>query len=413
VNCSKCKAAWTPPVGRTITNCPFCGEALAATMFTSKESALHEMLRSIVQQFGREILGETRLRGLISDLMPNSEKKYLRILKQAVDDGVGTKLLEMESDTFAVRTMKISSLKETFKNNNGFSNSADYVVECFLFALGLVKNILKEKESIKPINKREIIKQTIEIAFSNNKLTKEEAGSLFNVAKTIDYPAMLVQAMIKVKIEELNLFPDVPYQYDEKYDRESINSRNWISFDTYEFGSKNYESIKVGNRVWMNRNLDVSHFRNGETIPEAKTIEEWKKAGKKGEPAWCYYKNDPKKGRMYGKLYNWFAFNDPRNIAPKGWRIPSFEELDVLIFNLADKDLAISNIFFSGIPCGYRSSNFDFVSYGYTEYLWSSAEYNSTHAHCRSPYRWIDSVYSIIESKDYGFSVRCLRDADY
>ena len=73
----------------------------------------------------------------------------------------------------------------------------------------------------------------------------------------------------------------------------------------------------------MSKNLNVSRFRNGEIIFEAKTIEEWEKAGENKTPAWCYYNNNPTNGAKYGKLYNWYAVNDIRALAPKGWHIPS------------------------------------------------------------------------------------------
>jgi uncharacterized protein (TIGR02145 family) len=77
---------------------------------------------------------------------------------------------------------------------------------------------------------------------------------------------------------------------------------------------------------WSPKNLDVDKFRNGDIIPEAKTNEEWKLAGKTGKPAWCYYDNNPENGKEYGKLYNWFAVTDPRGLAPKGFHIPTSQE---------------------------------------------------------------------------------------
>ena len=53
---------------------------------------------------------------------------------------------------------------------------------------------------------------------------------------------------------------------------------------------------------WSPKNLDVDKFRNGDIIPEARTDEEWKLAGKNGKPAWCYYDNNPENGKLYGKL---------------------------------------------------------------------------------------------------------------
>jgi uncharacterized protein (TIGR02145 family) len=69
-------------------------------------------------------------------------------------------------------------------------------------------------------------------------------------------------------------------------------------------------------------------FRNGELIPEAKTKNEWETASEEGRPAFCYYNNDPTTAKKYGVLYNWYAVNDPRGLAPEGWRVPSYSDID-------------------------------------------------------------------------------------
>jgi uncharacterized protein (TIGR02145 family) len=84
--------------------------------------------------------------------------------------------------------------------------------------------------------------------------------------------------------------------------------------------------VKIGDHTWSDKNLAVATFRNGDAIPEAKTAEEWKKALDAKTPAWCNYDFDPAKGEKYGKLYNWFAVNDPRGLAPAGWHIPKTTE---------------------------------------------------------------------------------------
>jgi uncharacterized protein (TIGR02145 family) len=84
--------------------------------------------------------------------------------------------------------------------------------------------------------------------------------------------------------------------------------------------------IKIGSQVWMTKNLNVDTFRNGDKLPEAQTNEEWESAGKNKQPAWCYYDNETKNGAKYGKLYNWYAVNDPRGLAPIGWHVPSEDE---------------------------------------------------------------------------------------
>ena len=91
------------------------------------------------------------------------------------------------------------------------------------------------------------------------------------------------------------------------------------------------QTVTIGIQVWMTKNLDVSTFRNGDPIPEAKTEEEWNKAGENKQPAWCYYDNDPANGQKYGKIYNWYAVNDPRGLAPDGTHIPSINEWTNLI----------------------------------------------------------------------------------
>ncbi len=91
-----------------------------------------------------------------------------------------------------------------------------------------------------------------------------------------------------------------------------------------------YRSITIGSQVWMAENLNNSHFRNGDFIPEAKTNRAWEKAGNRKHPAWCYYKNSFENSSIYGKLYNWYAITDPRNICPVGWHVPTIDKWNEL-----------------------------------------------------------------------------------
>ena len=81
-------------------------------------------------------------------------------------------------------------------------------------------------------------------------------------------------------------------------------------------------TVSIGRQIWMQENLDVSRYRNGDPIKYAATTQEWLDAAASGQGAWSYYKNDAANGK-YGRLYNWYAVHDPRGLAPKGWHIPT------------------------------------------------------------------------------------------
>lgn len=88
--------------------------------------------------------------------------------------------------------------------------------------------------------------------------------------------------------------------------------------------------VKIGKQIWMTKNLDVSTFRNGDSIPEVRNYADWINAAFNKQPAWCYYNNDIEEGKVYGKHYNWFAVKDPRGLAPEGYRIPTKKDMKIL-----------------------------------------------------------------------------------
>ena len=192
----------------------------------------------------------------------------------------------------------------------------------------------------------------------------------------------------------------------------------------YSYISK-AQTVTIGTQVWMTKNLDVSTFRNGDPIPEAKTKEEWESAGNNKQPAWCYYDNDPANGAKYGKLYNWYAVNDSRGLAPDGYHIPSDAEWTKLTDFLGGEAVAgtkmksnsgweengigTNSSGFSGLPGGDRNVNGFFHFIGFYCTWWSSTEnYNS------GCYRHLNYSYGYVKRNHYsmgcGLSVRCLRD---
>jgi uncharacterized protein (TIGR02145 family) len=185
------------------------------------------------------------------------------------------------------------------------------------------------------------------------------------------------------------------------------------------------ETVIIGNQVWMTKNLDVVKFRNGDTIPQAKTNEEWYLAGKYQRPAWCYYNNDPEMGKKYGKLYNYYALTDERVITPYGYRIPNAEDWAELFqltggkntaaYYLKSKSGWIENgegnneIKFTALPGGYRDIYGSFASLGSTGYWWVGDGYDYFKETVMMTY-WSKSTGNYLAfNPRYGFSVRCLK----
>jgi len=90
----------------------------------------------------------------------------------------------------------------------------------------------------------------------------------------------------------------------------------------------NLPSVTICNQIWTTKNLDLSTYSNGDVIPQVTDPSAW---GSLTTGAWCYYNNDPANGAIYGKIYNWYAVNDPRGLAPAGWHVPSDAEWNSLV----------------------------------------------------------------------------------
>lgn len=184
-----------------------------------------------------------------------------------------------------------------------------------------------------------------------------------------------------------------------------------------------YNILKIGKQVWMGENLNVSTFRNGDSIPEAKSVEEWIEFGKEGKPSWCALSNDHSNLDLYGRLYNWYAVNDPRGLAPKDWHVASDDEWTSLIKYYGGGVIAAYNMRvtttesadnrlrgFSGFPAGARA--LDGTFYGITShgYWWTSTEDSETSAWIRMlNYEQCDIIF-LIYNKGVGLSVRCVKD---
>jgi uncharacterized protein (TIGR02145 family) len=187
-------------------------------------------------------------------------------------------------------------------------------------------------------------------------------------------------------------------------------------------------SIKIGNQVWMAENLNVSHFRNGDPIQQVKNNAEWEDAGARGQPAWCYYNNDPVMGEKYGKLYNLDAINDPRGLAPEGWSIPTEAQWKELSDFLGGENMAglkmksttswnadgsgNNESGFTGLPGGNRNSDGSFWFEGEYGYWWSRTSVGrqpGAIARIRVINNYSDNLRGDGGYRLSGLSVRCIK----
>ena len=199
-----------------------------------------------------------------------------------------------------------------------------------------------------------------------------------------------------------------------------------------DFDGNVYDTIHIGTQVWLKQNLNVTHYQNGDPIPNVPDSAQWYKLT---SGAYCNYDNDANNSNVYGRLYNWYAVNDPRSVAPFGWRVPTFEDWDTLQVFL-DYDLvaggklketgtshwmfpntgATNEYDFTALPGGQRADSIysgTFSEITQQGYWWSSSEIDTV-------YPWgVNISYNSegmtnwgASSRKSGFSIRLIKGAD-
>jgi uncharacterized protein (TIGR02145 family) len=189
-------------------------------------------------------------------------------------------------------------------------------------------------------------------------------------------------------------------------------------------GCNQKNEVVIGNQIWMSENLDVETFKNGDIIAEVKTIEEWEKAWKKEQPAWCYYDNNSQSWGKYGKLYNWYAVSDPRGLAPEGWKVPDINEWNELIEFLQQSGNAIEQLKankewyrgagtnkskFNALPGGNRDHDWAFHGVGISAGWWSTSQTDEGLIKVKWHHYEHEEISEDEVHPGSGFSVRCLK----
>jgi uncharacterized protein (TIGR02145 family) len=193
------------------------------------------------------------------------------------------------------------------------------------------------------------------------------------------------------------------------------------------FNGYTYSTIILGNgQEWMAENLRTANYANGDPIPNVTNGTQWQNLT---TGAWVHYNNDSQYENPYGRLYNWYAVSDPRNVCPTGWHVHTDAEWTLLTDYLGGASVAggkmkstgtqywlspntdaTNESGFSGLPGGYRDNDGTFGFCGYDGDWWSSTEYDAVNAWFHNLSYHSGYVYRNGLNKTSGLSVRCLRD---
>ena len=184
-----------------------------------------------------------------------------------------------------------------------------------------------------------------------------------------------------------------------------------------------YPSIILGTQEWMQQNLQVTKYRNGQALINAVTNSSWNTTN----GAYGIYGGSNVNNTNYGKLYNWYAVNDSRGLCPTGWHVPTTIEWSTLENYLGGTSVAAGKLKtvdgwntpnlgatnesgFTGLPGGYRFTD---GTYWYNLQIaqwWTSTNANTTIAHASRLYYQNEGVINSTYDKKIGSSVRCLKD---
>ncbi|MCK4640962.1 MAG: fibronectin type III domain-containing protein [Candidatus Marinimicrobia bacterium] len=272
---------------------------------------------------------------------------------------------------------------------------------------------------------------TFEIGYKVER--KEEGGSFSEIAQ-------LDKNITSYTDEGLIYGQRYTYRIKAYTENNESNYSNYASLNSaivMDIDGNIYQTVKIGDQWWTAENLKVTHYRNGDAIPNITGDTEWNNLT---SGAYCNYDNNDNNAGTYGSLYNWFAVDDSRHIAPEGWHVPTDEEWKELEIYLgmsqSDADSigcrgtneggklketgtthwnspntgATNESGFSALPSGYRYYKGTYYHMGQYDIFWSSTEDSSNNAWVRELRYDNSGVDRGNCDKCCGFSVRCVKD---
>jgi uncharacterized protein (TIGR02145 family) len=187
---------------------------------------------------------------------------------------------------------------------------------------------------------------------------------------------------------------------------------------------KYYPTVIIGNQEWMQKNLAVAKYKNGNPINYVTNNTDWANTN---DGAFCMFENVLDHDSVYGKLYNWFAVHDTSGLCPQGWHVPTDNDWAILESNLGGAQIAggeLKSIYgweqpnigatnfsaFTALPGGYREGNGFFHNNGLSGGWWTSSVSDSFTSFGRSLNHSNSNVGRGNFHRVLGFSVRCIRD---
>ena len=201
-----------------------------------------------------------------------------------------------------------------------------------------------------------------------------------------------------------------------------------------------YYTIQIGGQEWMAQNLRTTTYANGDPIQNVTNDTQW---GGLTTGAWAHYENNGSYENPYGKLYNWYAVADPRNVCPTNWHVPTDAEWNTLVNYLDpnngnngeysgtaggmmkstgtqywqdtfgfNNESATNESGFSGLPGGGRYNDLGGYFGNLSNYLvlWSASESGAENAWGRYLSASLAGIDRDANNKRDGLCVRCVRD---
>lgn len=277
-----------------------CGQAMATVVYYEylKEKAISSTVKTITLIEPSE-LALKRAALHAHKLFPNAEiktvkKDFDKLTAEDIQIADNQTILHLFSNVLDIEYFKIEQLAELIEQNKAYN---------LLVCVSPYINDFKNQRLINFIS-----------CFQNSNTIADYINQEWQCGWTIDYKVVEVNN----SISEVKCSLSIDVDYDAVLEDYYLEFMNVTDID-----GNVYKTVKIGYYLWMAENLRVTRYRNGDKIASIEDDENW---GENKTGVWYNYNRKTYSDCIYGKLYNWFAVDDKRGLAPEGWHIASSQE---------------------------------------------------------------------------------------